>query len=104
MQNGKILDTKKSQHNREETLQKKVPKQHLNRFLQSPSDVLSFRAPCYCLLMETPSYIQDIDYSHRQQAIDTCWSAVIAISLILQPIPQKVVGMKPEAAKHKQFQ
>lgn len=55
--------------------------------------------------METPSYIQVIDYSHRQQAIDTYWSAaVIAVSLILHPIPQKVVGMKPEAAKHKQFQ
>lgn len=59
--------------------------------LQSPSDVLSFRGPCYCLSMETPSYIQVIDYSHRQQAIDTYWSAAaIAISLILHPIPQKV--------------
>lgn len=73
--------------------------------LQSPSDVLSLRGPCYHLLMETPGYIQVIDYSHRQQAIDTYWSAaVIVIVLILHPIPQKVVGTKPEAAKHKQFQ
>lgn len=66
---------------------------------------IEFQGPCYHLLMETPSYIQVIDYSHRRMAIDVYWSTtVVAISLILHPIPQKVIGMKPEAAKHKQFQ
>lgn len=73
--------------------------------MADPFRSIEFQWPCYRLLMETPSYIQVIDYSHRQPPIDTYWStAVIAISLILQPIPQKVIGTEPEAAKHEQFQ
>lgn len=55
--------------------------------------------------METPSYIQVIDSSRSLAVIDTHWStAVIAISLILHPIPQKVIGLEPEAAEREQFQ
>lgn len=55
--------------------------------------------------METPTYIQVIDSSHSLAVIDVHWStAVIAVSLILHPIPQKVIGLEPEAAEHEQFQ
>lgn len=53
--------------------------------------------------METPSYIQLIDSSRSLVVIDAHWSTeVIAISLILHPIPQNVIGLEPEAAEHKQ--
>lgn len=55
--------------------------------------------------METPRYIQIIDSSRSLAVIDAHWStAVIAISLILHSIPQKIIGLEPEAAEYKQFQ
>lgn len=66
---------------------------------------IELREPGSHPLIETPSYIQVIDSSRSLTVIDARWStAVIAISLIPHPIPQKVIGLEPEATKHEQFQ